>query len=134
MIIAIYNVNLKGIIQRLPYLKELGITATWLSPVFKSPMKDFGYDIADYYSVDPIFGTMTDMEELFSEALKYGIKIILDFVPNHSSEECEWFVKSIQKDPIYTDYYIWNDGIIDPVTGIRSPPNNWVNAYVTFNY
>lgn len=120
--------DINGIIARLPYLKDLGITATWLSPIFVSPMKDFGYDIADYYNVDPVFGTMADLETLFAEAAKLNIKIILDFVPNHSSDACEWFQKSILRDPVYDNYYIWNDGIVDNVTGIRRPPNNWVST------
>lgn len=89
-------------------------------------MADFGYDISDFYDVDPTFGTMIDLENLFAEAAKLDIKIILDFVPNHSSDQCEWFLKSVQRDPIYADYYVWNDGIVDPSTGVRRPPNNWV--------
>lgn len=116
--------DLKGVIEKLPYLKELGIDGAWLSPIFKSPMADHGYDIADFYEIDPLFGTNADAEELFRKANELGIKIILDFVPNHSSNESEWFKKSIARDPEYEDYYIWSDGKL--VAGKRVPPNNWV--------
>lgn len=100
-------------------------------------MVDFGYDIADFYNVDPTYGTMADLENLFAEAAKLNIKIVLDFVPNHSSDQCEWFLKSVQRDPVYENYYIWHDGIIDQTTGLRRPPNNWVcikHEYVSLNY
>lgn len=93
-------------------------------------MADFGYDIADFYDVDPTFGTMADLESLFVEAEKLDIKIILDFVPNHSSDQCEWFKKSIQRDPVYSNYYIWNDGRVNATTGERYPPNNWVSKRI----
>lgn len=126
----IYLSFFKGIISKLPHLQDLGVTATWLSPIFKSPMADFGYDIADFYDVDPTFGTMNDLETLFAEAEKVNIKIILDFVPNHSSDQCDWFLKSIQRDPVYENYYIWNDGILNATTGLRQPPNNWVSIMI----
>lgn len=107
------------------HLKDLGVTATWLSPIFKSPMADFGYDISDFRDVDPTFGTMADLEELFAKANALGIKIILDFVPNHSSDQCDWFLKSVNKEEPYTNYYIWNDGKLD-AAGNRIPINNWV--------
>lgn len=119
------NLN-AGIISKLPHLKDLGVTATWLSPIFKSPMADFGYDISDFYNVDPTFGTMADLELLFSEAAKLDIKIILDFVPNHSSDQCDWFLKSVKRVPEYENYYIWNSGIYNATTNTRRPPNNWV--------
>lgn len=118
------NIHKSGIISKLPYLKELGVGGTWLSPIFKSPMKDFGYDIADFYDVDPIFGTMADLEELFRQAKLLDIKIILDFVPNHSSDQGEWFQQSARREGIYADYFVWRDGKM--VNGVRSPPNNWV--------
>lgn len=117
--------DLKGVIEKLPYLKELGISAAWLSPIFKSPMIDHGYDIEDFYTIDPLFGTNADAEELFKKAKELGIKIILDFVPNHTSDRSVWFRKSIEMDPIYKDYYIWHDGKELP-SGKRVPPNNWV--------
>lgn len=122
--------DIRGIIEKLPYLKELGITGTWLSPVFKSPMADFGYDISDFYKIDPTFGTMEDLEELFRTANATGIKIILDFVPNHSSQACEWFQKSIKREGKYADYYIWNDGkLVTDANNVttRQRPNNWVS-------
>lgn len=88
-------------------------------------MKDFGYDISDYCDVDPIFGTLADLEELFKIANSKGIKIILDFVPNHSSEEHEWFQKSIKREGKYTDYYIWADGR----NNNTEPPNNWLSIF-----
>lgn len=122
--------DIKGIISKLEHLKELGIGGTWLSPIFKSPMADFGYDIADFYSVDPIFGTNEDLEELFRKAKALGIKVILDFVPNHSSDQSEWFKKSVNREEPYTNYYIWNDGKV--VDGKRVPPNNWVSSIFAF--
>lgn len=120
--------DLKGIIEKLPYLKELGIDGAWLSPIFKSPMVDHGYDIEDFYSIDPLFGTNADAEELFKKAKELGIKIILDFVPNHTSNQSQWFLKSIDKHPEYKDYYIWHDGKRLP-SGERLPPNNWVSVF-----
>lgn len=91
-------------------------------------MADFGYDIADFYNIDPIFGTLSDAEELFRIANAMNIKIILDFVPNHSSDECEWFKKSIKRIEPYTDYYVWHDGKVNE-NGRRVPPNNWVSMF-----
>lgn len=124
--------DIRGVIEKLPYLKELGICGVWLSPIFKSPMVDMGYDIEDFYEVDPIFGTMKDIEELFSEAKKLQIRVILDFVPNHSSDKCKWFEKSIKKIEPYTNYYIWKDGKKDK-DGNRIPPNNWVRMSVAIS-
>lgn len=117
--------DLKGVIEKLTYLKDLGISAAWLSPIFKSPMIDHGYDIEDFYSIDPLFGTNDDAELLFKTANELGIKIILDFVPNHTSDRCVWFQKSVDNDPEYRDYYVWHDGKKLP-SGKRVPPNNWV--------
>lgn len=128
-ILNIKKYNLLGIISKLGHLKEMGVTGTWLSPIFTSPMVDFGYDIADFYNVDPTFGTMADLEELFQKATELGIKVILDFVPNHSSDQCEWFKKSIEKDSVYSEYYIWHDGTPPAVPGQQPGlPNNWVNV------
>ncbi|WP_373626110.1 alpha-glucosidase [Listeria monocytogenes] len=112
--------DIRGIIERLPYLKDLGINVIWLCPVYKSPMDDGGYDISDYYEIDPMFGTMSDMDELIEKAEKLGIKILMDLVVNHTSDEHEWFEKAIA-DPKskYRDYYIFREG----VNG--NPPNNW---------
>lgn len=111
--------DLQGIIQKLDYLKELGIEAIWLSPVCKSPQDDNGYDISDYQDIDPMFGSMKDMEELIEEGKKRGIRIILDLVLNHSSDEHPWFVEAKKSvDNPYHGYYVWRDG----VEGL--PPND----------
>ncbi|WP_040948879.1 glycoside hydrolase family 13 protein [Gorillibacterium massiliense] len=106
--------DLRGMIGRLDYLKELGIGAIWLSPVYKSPNDDNGYDISDYRDIMTEFGTMDDMEELIREAAARGIKIVMDLVVNHTSDEHPWFIESREsKDNDYRDYYIWRD----PVNG-----------------
>ena len=110
--------DLRGIISRLDYLETLGIDAIWLCPVCASPQVDNGYDISDYCSIDPMFGTMADMEELIAEAKKRGISIIMDLVLNHSSNQHKWFKEALSsKENPYHDYFIWRDG--DAVT----PPN-----------
>lgn len=106
--------DLRGIINRIDYLKLLGITAIWLSPVYKSPNDDNGYDISDYQDIMDEFGTMDDMDELIAKANEAGIKIIMDLVVNHTSDEHKWFVEAKKgKDNEYRDYYIWRD----PVNG-----------------
>ncbi len=111
--------DLQGMIQRLDYLQKLGIDAVWLSPVCKSPQCDNGYDISDYQDIDPMFGTMEDMEQLIAEAKKRNIRIILDLVLNHSSDEHPWFVEAKKsKDNPYHDYYVWRDGVEG------TPPND----------
>lgn len=103
--------DLQGIIKRLDYLETLGINAIWLSPVFKSPQADNGYDISDYRDIDPTFGSLDDMEELINEAKKHNIRIMMDLVLNHSSNEHRWFKGAKKsKDNPYHDYYIWRDG------------------------
>lgn len=103
--------DLQGIIKRLDYLETLGINAIWLSPVFKSPQADNGYDISDYRDIDPTFGSLDDMEELINEAKKHNIRIMMDLVLNHSSNEHRWFKEAKKsKDNLYHDYYIWRDG------------------------
>lgn len=102
--------DLQGIISKLDYLQELGITAIWLSPVYQSPMDDNGYDISDYRAIADIFGTMADMEELLAQARKRGIRIIMDLVVNHTSDEHAWFVEAReQADSPKRDFYIWRD-------------------------
>lgn len=103
--------DLKGIMQRMGYLGELGIDAIWLSPVYKSPQDDNGYDIADYQDIEPMFGCLDDMEALITEAKKYKIRIIMDLVLNHSSDEHRWFkeAKKSKENP-YHEYYVWRDG------------------------
>ncbi|MCL1820252.1 MAG: alpha-glucosidase [Oscillospiraceae bacterium] len=116
--------DLNGIISRLDYLKDLGVDAVWMSPVFDSPQEDNGYDVRDYRAIDSQYGSMQDMETLIAEAHKRGIKVILDLVFNHTSSEHEWF-KSSASDPDspYRYYYIWREGSPD------SPPNNWTSIF-----
>ncbi|MDX9691038.1 MAG: alpha-glucosidase [Acholeplasmataceae bacterium] len=110
--------DLKGIISRLDYVKDLGVNIIWLSPVYQSPNDDNGYDISDYKSIHQEYGTMEDMELLIREAHKRGLKIIMDLVINHTSDEHPWFIKSKQNDPKYRDYYIW-----------QKKPNNWTSFF-----
>lgn len=122
--------DLIGVISRLDYLKSLHVNAIWLSPFYPSPMADFGYDVADYCDVDPMFGTLEDFKELLAEAGKRDIKVMIDLVPNHSSDQHEWFKqsRSAEKTP-FDDWYIWRDGKVDPETGHKSPPNNWLDIF-----
>ena len=124
--------DLPGIIQRLHYLQKLGIDAIWLCPVYVSPQDDNGYDIADYCAIDPVFGTMEDMERLIAEAKKRGIRIIMDLVLNHSSDEHPWFqeAKKSRSNPFH-DYYVWRDGTeAAPPNGMKAcfggPAWTWV--------
>ena len=116
--------DLEGIRLHLDHLEWLGVDAIWISPFFKSPMKDFGYDVADYCAVDPLFGTLEDFDRLVADAHGRGIKVMIDWVPNHSSDEHEWFVEArSSRDNPKRDWYWWRDG--DGVT----PPNNWKAAF-----
>jgi len=115
--------DLNGIRSRLDYLKSLGIDYIWITPFFKSPMNDNGYDVADYYSINPMFGTMEDAEALIREAEERGIGLMFDMVFNHTSTEHEWFQKALAGDPKYMDYYIFRD----PVDG--HAPTNWVSKF-----
>ncbi|XP_044729974.1 maltase 2-like [Chrysoperla carnea] len=121
------NGDLNGIRNRLPHLKDIGVTAAWLSPIYKSPQFDGGYDLTDYTDIDPMFGTLKDFDNLVSEAKKLDIKILLDFVPNHSSDQHEWFQKSVKRIEPYTSYYVWADAKI--VNDTRQPPNNWISWF-----
>ncbi len=113
--------DLRGIISRLDYLKKLGIDVIWMSPVYQSPNDDNGYDISDYQAIMEEFGTMEDFDELLSKAHEKGLKIVMDLVVNHTSDEHKWFAESRKgKDNPYGDYYIWRDGKAD-----GSEPNNW---------
>jgi alpha-glucosidase len=117
--------DLKGIIARLPYLKSLGIDAVWLSPIFPSPMADFGYDISDYTGIDPLFGTMEDFDALANVAHDNGLKLILDLVPNHTSDQHPWFVEArSSRDNPKRDWYVWRDPVVD-----GGPPNNWLSEF-----
>lgn len=124
--------DLNGITQRLSYFKEIGVTGVWLSPMFASPQVDFGYDISDFRKVDPLFGTMADFDRMLRRCEELNLKLILDFVPNHSSDQHIWFQKSINpNDPdfkTYQNYYIWDKGILLP-NGTRAPPSNWLSIF-----
>ncbi|CAG9865477.1 unnamed protein product [Phyllotreta striolata] len=115
--------DLKGITSKLPYLQDLGVTAIWLTPIYNSSLYDQGYDVSNYTMILKTFGTMEDFDELIAEAKKLGIKVVLDFVPNHTSFEHEWFIKS-KTDDNYKDYYIWRNG-----SSKNSPPNNWKSTF-----
>ncbi|HBG08878.1 MAG TPA: glucohydrolase, partial [Firmicutes bacterium] len=115
--------DLQGIIAHLDELKDLGVGIIWLSPVYPSPNADYGYDISDYMDINPEFGTMADMEELLAEAEKRDIKIILDLVINHTSDQHAWFQQSRDKNSPYRDYYIWRPG------KNGRPPNNWTSFF-----
>lgn len=115
--------DLNGITSRLDYLKELGVDYLWITPFFNSPQKDNGYDVANYCSVDPMFGTMADAENLIAEADKRNIGIMFDMVFNHTSTEHEWFQKALAGDKKYQDYYIFKDSPEDV------PPTNWVSKF-----
>jgi alpha-glucosidase len=121
--------DLNGITQRLDYLKKIGMTGVWLSPIFKSPMADFGYDISDYRDIYELFGTLEDFQALLDKCNEIDLKLILDLVPNHTSDEHEWFIKSEKREPGYENYYIWHPGKFDPATGRRIPPNNWLSVF-----
>ena len=112
--------DLPGIISRLDYLQKLGVGALWLSPVYPSPNKDNGYDISDYCNIHPNYGTLQDMDTLIAEAKKRDIRIIMDLVINHTSDQHEWFQKSRRRIEPYTDYYIWR-----PAKPNGKLPNNW---------
>jgi alpha-glucosidase len=121
--------DLEGIRSRLPYLRDLGVDAIWLSPIFASPMRDFGYDIADYRAIDPLFGSMEDFDRLLEEAHGHGLKLLLDFVPNHTSDQHAWFQASrSSRDDPKRDWYIWKDPVLD-ANGERRPPNNWTSNF-----
>ena len=117
--------DLRGIEQRLEHLSALGVEAVWLSPIFPSPMADFGYDVADYCDIDPQFGTLEDFDALTSACHARGIRIILDWVPNHTSDRHPWFEasRSSREDP-KRDWYVWRDGAPD-----GGPPNDWESVF-----
>jgi trehalose-6-phosphate hydrolase len=110
--------DLRGIIEKLPYLQELGVDVIWLNPFYPSPQRDNGYDISDYTAVNPLFGTMADFEELAQKAKAHGIELMLDMVLNHCSTEHEWFQKALAGDPYYQDFFI-----------LRDEPTDWVSKF-----
>ena len=116
--------DLRGLISKLDYIKHLGVDAIWLSPVFKSPQDDNGYDISDYQDIDPTFGSMADMKELLDQANARGIKILVDMVLNHTSDEHPWFIEARKsRDNPKHDWYVWRDGV--PGT----PPNEMCSCF-----
>ncbi len=117
--------DLRGMTEKLEHLAWLGVDAVWLSPIFPSPMADFGYDVADYTGIHPIFGTLEDFDKLVEKAHGLGLKVLLDYVPNHTSDEHEWFIESrSSRDNPKRDWYIWRDAKED-----GSPPNNWESYF-----
>ncbi len=117
--------DLEGIRRRLDHLVSLKIDAIWISPIYASPMADFGYDVSDHRALDPIFGTMKDFDRLLDEAHRKGLKVILDYVPNHTSDQHPWFVESqaSRRNP-KRDWYVWRDPRAD-----GGPPNNWTSEF-----
>jgi alpha-glucosidase len=117
--------DLEGLRGKLHYLADLGVDAIWISPIYPSPMADFGYDVSDYRGVDPLFGDIERMDAVIADAHALGLKVILDFVPNHSSDEHPWFRESRRsRDSVFRDWYIWHD----PAPG-GGPPNNWLSNF-----
>ena len=133
--------DLNGITEHLDYLKDLGVDAIWIAPMFPSPQVDFGYDISDYRSVDPQFGTLADLDRLQAEAKRRGMRLILDMVLNHTSDRHQWFVESASsRDNPRADWYVWNDGLPVDTPSLaaiqkdyahdgRVPPNNWTSIF-----
>ncbi|MHB8609191.1 MAG: glycoside hydrolase family 13 protein [Candidatus Acidiferrales bacterium] len=119
--------DLNGITSKLDYLKELGINAIWITPCFPSPQVDFGYDVSDYEAIDPMYGTMADFDRLVAEGKKRDIRVILDFVVNHTSDQHKWFLDSeSSRTSAHRDWYIWRDG-----KGPGQPPSNWLSTFGT---
>lgn len=117
--------DLPGILARIGYVAALGVDAVWLSPIYPSPMRDFGYDVSDYTNVHPVFGTLADFDRLITEAHRHGLKVILDYVPNHTSDQHPWFVEARRsRSSSKRDWYIWLDPGPD-----RGPPNNWLSHF-----
>ena len=117
--------DLAGVAQRLPYLASLGVDALWISPFFKSPMRDFGYDVSDYCDVDPIFGSLSDFDQLVDTAHRLGLKILIDLVLSHTSSEHPWFQQSrADRMNSRSDWYVWSDPKPDGTV-----PNNWLSVF-----
>ena len=125
--------DLRGILARLDYLAQLGIAALWISPIYPSPMADFGYDVANYTAIDPLFGTLEDFDELLQQAHKRNLRVILDFVPNHTSDQHPWFLESrSSRDNPKRDWYLWHDAAQpgdDWQPAKDRVPNNWMSHF-----
>lgn len=119
--------DLNGITSKLEHIKDIGADALWLSPIYSSPQVDFGYDISNFTDIDPQYGTLADFAKLIKRAKELKLKVLLDFVPNHSSDQHPWFKKSVERVKPYDDYFIWRDG--EMVNGTRQPPNNWLSIF-----
>jgi alpha-glucosidase len=118
--------DIKGITSRLDYLHDLGIDAIWITPMYPSPGIDYGYDISDYTAIDPVYGTMADFDNLVAEARKRDIRVIMDYVINHTSDQHKWFLESrSSRDNPKRDWYIWRDGKSETATDKGQPPNSW---------
>ena len=121
--------DLNGITQRLDYLQELGVDAIWIAPIYPSPQVDFGYDVSDYQAVDPLYGTLADFDRLVAEARRRNMRVILDMVLNHTSDQHPWFLAASRaRDSGHHDFYVWSDGKLD-ADGNSRPPNNWVSLF-----
>ncbi|XP_070505141.1 alpha-glucosidase-like [Chironomus tepperi] len=121
--------DIKGMISRLDHLKDAGFDTFWLSPIFKSPQKDTGYDVSDYYQIEPDYGTMEDFDNLVKRAKELGLRLMLDFIPNHTSDQHQWFINSKANVTEYRDYYVWHDGRPNPQGGQPLLPNNWLSVF-----
>ncbi|CAL8149196.1 unnamed protein product [Orchesella dallaii] len=121
--------DIQGIISRVNYFVELGVEAIWISPIYQSPMADFGYDISNFTNIDPLFGTLDDFKQLSELLRENGIKLIMDFVPNHSSDLHPWFNASVHREGKYADYYVWKDPKGFDAEGKPIPPNNWTSVF-----
>src|ERR1700720_4687734 len=117
--------DLKGITSKPDYLKDLGIDAIWITPCFPSPQVDFGYDVSDYENIDPMYGTLADFDHLVAEGTKRNVRVILDFVVNHTSDQHKWFQDSkSSRTSAHRDWFIWRDG-----KAPNEPPNNWTSTF-----
>src|SRR3954469_18993868 len=117
--------DLNGITEKLDYLKDLGIDAIWLTPCYPSPQVDFGYDVSDYENIDPMYGTLADFDNMIAEGKKRDIRLILDFVVNHTSDKHPWFIDSkSSRASEHRDWFVWRDG-----KGPGQPPNNWTSTF-----
>jgi alpha-glucosidase len=117
--------DLAGVRKRLPYLADLGVDIVWITPFYPSPQADHGYDVADYCAVDPTYGSLQDVDDLLTEAHRLGLRVVLDLVPNHTSDQHEWFLDARKgRDAEHRDFYVWRDPAPD-----GGPPNNWVSHF-----